>query len=124
MGQESKNLKQISKLIILLVIFIFSFYLNLNKAGAYALDVQSDSLKSVFNKNLFQFSPIDISKFVPNDRFGLTFTELANTQSFSTKDIGTSIKAVLILFIKLMVTTLNVTLGILRALLGVLSQTI
>lgn len=124
MGKKSKKTSPITKLTTLLLVFIFSFCLNFDKVEAYApLDVQSDSLKSVFDKNPFQFSPIDLSKFVPNDRSGLTFTDLANTKSFSTKDIGTSIKAVLILFLKLMVTTLNVTLGILKALLGVLNQT-
>lgn len=120
--RKSKIKYQVSKLILLFLVFVFSFCLNFDKAEAYALDVQSDSLKSIFNQNPLQFSPIDINRLVPADHSGLTFGDLVNAKSFSTQDIGASIKAVLVLFIKLMVTTLNVTLGILKALLAVLTR--
>ena len=109
--------------LIFILVFLFYFHLiSINGANAYSLDVPSGPVKSIFNKNPFQFAPIDINKFVGKDRFGLTFTDLSNAKGFSSKDIGASVKAVLILFIRLIVTTLNVTLGILKALLEVLTR--
>lgn len=109
-----------------LFVFSFAFFtFSFNFTSAYSLDDpsrSSGSLESFFNKNPFQFSPIDINQFIKKDRFNLDFNDLLNTRSFSSQDIGASLKAVLILFIKLTVTTLNVTLGVLRVLLDILTS--
>lgn len=61
----------------------------------------------------------DINKFIPKG-YGLTFEDLLDIKSFSTKDILGSLRAVGILFIKLVITTLSVTLGILKLILDLL----
>ncbi|OGN31724.1 MAG: hypothetical protein A3I92_01045 [Candidatus Yanofskybacteria bacterium RIFCSPLOWO2_02_FULL_43_10b] len=111
----------------LILVFLFQLLLGLDFVRAYSLDDSSGSAgstESFFNKNPFQFSPIDINQFIKKDRFDLNFDDLLNTRSFSSQDIGASLKAVFILFIKLIVTTLNVTLGILKVLLEVLTRVI
>ena len=113
-----KGMKQI-----LFLIFVFNVLFSFS-AGAYSIDNSSNSAKSIFNQNPLQFAPIDINKFIKTDRSGLAFDDLVNAKSFSSQDIGSSIKAVLILFIRLIVTTLNVTLGILKALLEVLTKAV
>lgn len=119
MGKIIPNTKYlIPKL--LLLFFIFSFFYNYNFAYGYSLGDQADSF---FNRNPLQFSPFNVNT-TRSDPSGLTFDDLVNAGSFSSKDISASIKAVLILFIKLIVTTLNVTLGILKALLAVLTKVI
>ena len=106
----------------LISIFVFSF----NFAGAYSLGDPADSFdnpaKSFLNQNPLQFSPIDVTKFVKGDPSWLTFRDLLNVETFSLNDIGSSIKAVLTLFIRLMITTLNATLGISKVLLDVLTS--
>lgn len=104
----------------MLLVFMFQIA-SFEIASAYSLDGSSGSAQSIFDKNPLQFRPINLDRFISPEPFGLTFNDLINTKSFSFQDIGASLKAVVILFIKLIVTTLNVTLGILRALLGVLT---
>lgn len=125
MGNKKFKIKSIKFKVklILVLIFVFSIF-GLKIASAYSLDNPTKSLESLFNKNPFDFSPIDLGKFTKSDRYGLTFSDLTNIKSFSSQDVGASIKAVLILFIKLIITTLNVTLGILKALLEVLNKVI
>lgn len=105
----------------LILVSLFSFF-DLSPVLAYSLDNSPKPSNSFFSRNLFKLAPIDISQFTKGDRWGLTFNDLINTKSFSSRDIGASLKAVLILFIRLIVTTLNVTLGILKALLEVLTR--
>lgn len=106
------------------VVFILFF----DFAKAFSVDDPADSFhrtyQSIFRQNPFYFSPIDITKFIKTDRANLTFKDLVDTGDFSSQDIGASIKAILILFIRLVVTTLNVTLGILRVLLEVLTRSL
>lgn len=114
-----------------LVIYIFLFFIltfSFNSVRAYSLlDDSTDALnlnktlQSVFNRNPFQFSPIDITPFFKKDSSGLSFNDLVNIQSFSFNDLGASAQALLVLFIRLIITTLNVTLGILKVLLDILT---
>src|SRR3989344_2425780 len=108
--------------LICICVFILSFYSS--SAGAYSLGEPADSFnntaKSFFNQNPLQFSPIDVTKFIGNDPQGLALRDLINAGGFSSSDIGASVRAVLILFIRLIITTLNTTLGILKVLLEVL----
>lgn len=124
MGNNTTKLKiRKAKLLFCFFILIFLFYpFHLNLVRAYFLDDPSKSIESVFNKNPFQFSPINLDKFIKTDRSGLSFSDLVNTKSFSSQDIGSSLKAVAILFIRLIITTLNVALGIFKVLLGVLTK--
>ncbi len=86
----------------------------------------NELIKSIFGykttvPNILGISSSDINKFIPKG-YGLTFEDLVNVKSFSTKDISGTLKAVTILFIKLVVTTLSVTLGILKLVLSLLTQ--
>ncbi len=103
------------------IILYFSIFNNF--AFAYSINPSASPIaNSIFEKNPLQFSPIDLNKFTKSDSSGLSFSDLLNVKSFSSKDIGSGIKAVLILFIKLIITTLNVTLGILKALVDILTK--
>lgn len=66
------------------------------------------------------FGP-DLNKLIPGGT-GLSFDDFINIKSFSTDDISGSIKAVAVLFIKLIVTTLSVTSEILKLVLSLLTQ--
>jgi len=115
-----RSIKFIFPVLFLTLNFIFNF------AEAYSIGNPADSFnnsaKSLFKKNLLLLSPIDVTKFVKSDPHGLSFSDLINTEGFSSNDIGSSVKAVLTLFIRLTITTLNVALGILRVLLDVLTN--
>ncbi|TSC75036.1 MAG: hypothetical protein G01um101444_83 [Parcubacteria group bacterium Gr01-1014_44] len=113
--------------IIYILFFVLSFFSSpAGPAGAYSLDDPAGPLdkatKSIFNQNPLQFSPIDVTKFIKSDPKGLSFSDLTNTEGFSSNDIGSSAKAVLALFIRLIITTLNTTLGIFKVLLDILTS--
>lgn len=114
------------KITFLIFVLIFNFAFLFNFADGYSIDDPGDSFnnpaKSLFKQNPLQFSPIDITKFIKGDPSKLTFRDLVNLEAFSTNDIKGSIKAVLTLFIRLNITTLNVTLGILKVLLDILTS--
>jgi len=85
----------------------------------------NDFAKNIFGSKLtlpnIQGSSLSISRFIPKGS-GLTFEDLVNTKNFSTKDISGSVKAIAILFIKLIITTLSVTLGILKLILSLVTK--
>ena len=115
------NTTRNNKFLIIFILFLTSIS-SFNLAEGYSVGEQLEPAKSIFNQNPLQFSPIDLTKFIKSDdRAGLTFSDLLNAESFSSKDIGASAKAVLVLFIKLIVTTLNVSLGVFRVLLDILT---
>lgn len=118
----SLKIKIIFIFVIVFVIFIFF----LNFAGAYSIENSTDffgkTFQSIFRQNPLEFAPIDLTKFIAKDPSGLSFSDLINTKSFSRNDIGASAKAALVLFLRLTVTALNVTLGLLKALLEILTK--
>lgn len=109
-------------------LFVAIFFLSFNLSWAYSTGDSTASFsfdktyRSIFNQNPFKFSPIDISRFIKKDNLGLSFNDLVNTESFSADDLRSSAKAVLVLLIRLTVTTLNVTLGILKVLLDTITS--
>lgn len=91
-----------------------------NKVGSSI----NDLVKSLFNskKQLTTQSDLNLNKlsqFVPKG-YGLSFDDLINTKSFSAQDLTGSIKAVVILFIKLVITALSIALGIFKVLLDLI----
>lgn len=110
-----KNNRKLFATAVLVLTFIFSF----NSSRAYSI---GNSAGSFFDRNPLQLGPININRFIPKgDPSSLTFNDLVNTGSFSSSDISSSLKAVLALFIRLIITTLNVALGVFRVLLDVIT---
>lgn len=111
-----KNNRKLFTTVVLVLTFIFNF----NFSQAYSI---GDSAGSFFDRNPLQFGPVNVNRFVPKgDPSGLTFSDLVNAGSFSSKDISSSFKAVLALFIRLIITTLNVALGVFKVLLEVVTS--
>ena len=113
-------------------IFFFSFVLFLlpTLAWGYPIDNGVDEAsrlgfslnefaKSLFGSKLIlpEARGLDISNLVTGSDI-LSFDDFVNTKSFSTKDIPGSIKAVGILFIKLVILSLSIALAIFKMLLG------
>lgn len=104
----------------------FILFFSYSLARAYSTGDLADPLnntaKSFFNQSPLQFSPVDVTKFIRSDPHGLAFRDLINVEGFSSNDISSSARAVLTLFIRLIITTLSTTLGILKILLGTLTS--
>ena len=116
MKLNSKNNRKLLAATVLVLTFVFSFNFSL----AYSIGDQADSF---FDRSPLQFGPLNVNRLVPKgDPSGLSFSDLVNAGSFSSKDISSSFKAILALFIRLIVTTLNVALGVFKVLLDLLTS--
>lgn len=119
------------KVLILFLTFFFCFLSS--SALAYPIDANTgigktldfsksinDTIKSAAGSGLSKtnFGGFNLSRIISSNSYGLSFNELINVKNFSTKDISGSVKAVAGLFIKLVITTLSVTIGVLRAILN------
>ena len=116
MKLNSKNNQKLFVATVLVLTFVFSFNFSL----AYSIGDQTDSF---FDRSPLQFGPLNVNRLVPKgDPSGLSFSDLVNAGSFSSKDISSSFKAVLTLFIRLIITSLSVALGVFKVLLEVLTS--
>lgn len=94
--------------------------LGLNQAGKVSKSVNG-FVRSLLGPSISSF---DLNKSFGrellnevSDGTGLGFDDLINTESFSSDDITGSIKAVVILFLKLIILTLSITLAIFKTIL-------
>ena len=100
-------------------------YSNLGLDQARKLSVSVNELiRSLLGPSLssFKFNEgfgSSLNQLVPGGT-GLSFDDLINMKSFSANDISGSIKAVAILFIKIVITTLTTTIGILKLILNLI----
>ena len=87
--------------------------LGVNEANKIGFSL-NEFAKSLFGSKLVlpEAQGLDISNLVSE------FDDFVNAKSFSTKDISGSIKAVGILFIKLVILSISITLAIFKMLLG------
>ena len=92
--------------------------LGVNEANKIGFSL-NEFAKSLFGSKLVlpKAQGLDISNLIPGSDI-LSFENFINTKSFSTNDIPGSIKAVGILFIKLVILSLSITLAIFKMLLG------